>query len=222
MPSGIISPSELPDSPSQTMPPTPRRIRATSPPPPAFEDEVKTFDVENTPALISTATSLSNLSLEDEPKISTDCLRKDTIPILYEDEVKTFHVQNTPALISCATSLSNLSLDDETKITTDCLIKEMRLMHHLSDEQDDTAIASTSNAFLTLVNVDERRLSDNAKEETDNVPPNAVDDLSDSENSVEDSMVLASCINIGMKGGVVKANEIGMQTKQKSNSLDAN
>lgn len=42
-----------------------------------FEDEVNTFGVENTPAHFSCATSLSNLSLDDEPKITTDCLLKE-------------------------------------------------------------------------------------------------------------------------------------------------
>ncbi|XP_055619367.1 uncharacterized protein LOC129764380 [Toxorhynchites rutilus septentrionalis] len=90
--SGIISPSELPDSPTQSMPQSPRRssmmaqasrpvvavkknITLVAPPPPpsappvqsksAFEDSVRKFNVENTPVGFSCATSLSNLSLED-------------------------------------------------------------------------------------------------------------------------------------------------------------
>uniref|UniRef100_A0A1Q3FWR5 Putative beta-catenin-binding protein apc n=1 Tax=Culex tarsalis TaxID=7177 RepID=A0A1Q3FWR5_CULTA len=75
-PSGVISPSELPDSPTQSMPHSPRRssvgkrkgmVVGSAPPPvkSAFEDTVAKFEVENTPAAFSCATSLSNLSLEE-------------------------------------------------------------------------------------------------------------------------------------------------------------
>lgn len=83
--SGVISPSELPDSPTQSMPHSPRRTtagmmgkvggsegknrddeRPPMQPKSAFEDTVSKFDVENTPAVFSCATSLSNLSMEDK------------------------------------------------------------------------------------------------------------------------------------------------------------
>ncbi|XP_055679765.1 uncharacterized protein LOC129787934 [Lutzomyia longipalpis] len=88
--SGIISPSELPDSPTQSIPQSPRRTHqdASAAHPQAaasttprlrsvFEDETNAFGIENTPAQFSCATSLSNLSLDDEPKIVTDCLTKE-------------------------------------------------------------------------------------------------------------------------------------------------
>lgn len=43
----------------------------------AAEDSFNTFNVENTPAVFSSRTSLSNLSFDDEPKISTDAISKD-------------------------------------------------------------------------------------------------------------------------------------------------
>ncbi|XP_062539465.1 adenomatous polyposis coli protein-like isoform X2 [Armigeres subalbatus] len=80
--SGVISPSELPDSPTQSMPHSPRRtgMMAKAGPigkkeeleqPPvqpksAFEDTVNNFNVENTPAVFSCATSLSNLTMDDK------------------------------------------------------------------------------------------------------------------------------------------------------------
>lgn len=79
-PSGIVSPSEIPDSPSQSMPQSPHYKRRAVPTYPRvqpigssvqlpyYDDEVKTFYVENTPAHISCATSISNLSFDDEPK----------------------------------------------------------------------------------------------------------------------------------------------------------
>lgn len=94
--SGIISPSELPDSPTQSVPQSPSRLHARShhkhiaasrtPPLPvtrevigaeAAEDSTNAFHIENTPAAYSYATSLSNLSFDDEPKISTDAISKD-------------------------------------------------------------------------------------------------------------------------------------------------
>ncbi|CAL7942259.1 unnamed protein product [Xylocopa violacea] len=95
--SGVVSPSELPDSPTQTIPPSPRNhknqygdfiskvpeeavrpsVRHLSYPkscqPPrssVFEDDIATFKEESTPIEFSTATSLSSLTIDDEMKIS--------------------------------------------------------------------------------------------------------------------------------------------------------
>lgn len=150
MPSGIISPSEIPDSPSQTMPQSPRQKH--------------THSHDNS----STQRHLP-----------------------FDDEVRTFGVENTPALISTATSLSNLSLDDEPKIANDLLIKEMRLMHHLSDEQDDdpNAIASTS-AEINGENVNFNRMESK----------NCDAGHSDSDDSInDDESLLNNCISIGIQ-----------------------
>jgi adenomatosis polyposis coli protein len=108
--SGIISPSELPDSPTQSIPQSPSRLTARSHPkhvvasrtPPlpvtreivgaeGADDSINTFHIENTPAAFSyAASSLSNLSFDDEPKISTDAISKDfqlmKMPSCEEDE----------------------------------------------------------------------------------------------------------------------------------------
>lgn len=91
--SGIISPSELPDSPTQSVPQSPSRLnsktkqritRNSKTPPPAIPIPVTGVAAESTnafqeetPAAFSYATSLSNLSFDDEPKISTDAISKD-------------------------------------------------------------------------------------------------------------------------------------------------
>ncbi|XP_078042764.1 uncharacterized protein LOC144473078 [Augochlora pura] len=93
--SGVVSPSELPDSPTQTIPPSPRNhksqctdfiskipeeavrpsVRHLSyskchvPPTSVFEDDIATFKEESTPIEFSTATSLSSLTIDDEVKI---------------------------------------------------------------------------------------------------------------------------------------------------------
>lgn len=146
MPSGTISPSEIPDSPSQTMPQSPRQKHP----------------------------NLQNASQRRLP---------------FEDEVRTFGVENTPALISCATSLSNLSLDDEPKIANDLLIKEMRLMHHLSDEQDDEQIVVASTSADANSNF--------AAKEADDC--DAGEALSDSDDSIiDDASLLKDCMSIGI------------------------
>lgn len=76
MTSGMVSPSELPDSPTQTVPPSPRNVKAPAPLPtvkPAvtgsvFEERVSVFKEESTPVHFSTATSLSSLTFDDEPQ----------------------------------------------------------------------------------------------------------------------------------------------------------
>ncbi|XP_041968016.1 adenomatous polyposis coli homolog isoform X2 [Aricia agestis] len=83
--SGCISPSEIPDSPGQSVPLSPRSrhppaepiVQSHTPPmescPDAgvtsvFEERVSRFVVEHTPAQFSANTSLSSLTINDEPK----------------------------------------------------------------------------------------------------------------------------------------------------------
>ncbi|XP_014245242.1 adenomatous polyposis coli homolog isoform X2 [Cimex lectularius] len=78
MTSGILSPSEVPDSPTQTIPPSPRvkvppvltetneAEEKPSGQPGVFDDAVVAFKEESTPAQFSTATSLSDLTFDDE------------------------------------------------------------------------------------------------------------------------------------------------------------
>lgn len=92
--SRAVSPSELPDSPGQTMPSSPRRPQAhhpqqqeqpqqqQQPPQPkplarlqpaegVFEDTTNNFGMEGTPAFTRAASPLSQLSFDDEPSSPT-------------------------------------------------------------------------------------------------------------------------------------------------------
>lgn len=92
--SGVISPSEIPDSPTQSMPQSPRRnSNAGSAPAQCFSGGVSP-NVQRT----------QNRSGDNGKR----CLRS-----VFEDDINTFHVENTPAQFSTATSLSNLSIMDE-------------------------------------------------------------------------------------------------------------
>lgn len=175
-PSGNISPSEIPDSPSQSMPQSPRPKRTAGP---------IYAPVENA-----------------------------TAPPFNGDEVKTFAVENTPVHISCATSISNLSFDDEQKVTNDGLIKEMSLMHQLSDEKRDEPPASIEVATRDDTSVPSEDRVESISESrpvqlsvataSSTVPKveNIADD-SDSDDSSDDgeihSQLLEDCINMGIK-----------------------
>ncbi|KAE8282641.1 Adenomatous polyposis protein [Larimichthys crocea] len=87
VPSGVVSPSDLPDSPGQTMPPS--RAKTPPPPPQKTKEQEKTkkdeeessvdvllhFATESTPHGFSRASSLSALSL-DEPYIAAEMKNK--------------------------------------------------------------------------------------------------------------------------------------------------
>ncbi|XP_055598736.1 mucin-17-like [Uranotaenia lowii] len=116
--SGVMSPSELPDSPTQSMPHSPKRATVVpkmvrhveggpAEPPPvksAFEDTISKFNVENTPAAFSCATSLSNLSIHDEEKED-----EESKPVISEAEVK----QGPPVLPMPEASVSEDDGDSE-------------------------------------------------------------------------------------------------------------
>ena len=102
--SGRVSPSHLPDSPSQTMPGTPRHpppakdpakaAAKAGPPPlaalhkkPMFEDGVKNYQVEGTPAVLSTRTSLSGLEFEeDEIHVAENNEKSSNVSNISDDE----------------------------------------------------------------------------------------------------------------------------------------
>nr|XP_032516216.1 uncharacterized protein LOC116769282 [Danaus plexippus plexippus] len=77
--SGCISPSEIPDSPGQSVPLSPRAQLSPRIPPihhvellsSVFEERPAQFVVENTPAHFSANTSLSSLTINDEPRVHT-------------------------------------------------------------------------------------------------------------------------------------------------------
>lgn len=110
MASGIISPSELPDSPTQSVPQSPSRLHARI-------NHQRHLAASRTPPLPVT--------------------REVTGAEGAEDSTNTFHIENTPAVYSYATSLSNLSFDDEPKISTDAISKDFELMKHPSVDDDE-------------------------------------------------------------------------------------
>ncbi|KAG0424299.1 hypothetical protein HPB47_028496 [Ixodes persulcatus] len=134
--SGAISPSDLPDSPSQSMPPSPRRFsrRPAFRLPPCikplpqpvggvFQDLPKSFAEEGTPCGISQATSLSSLTVDDDsaPKASggSACERRNSLGEVttaegyevFADTKRRYAQEGTPRGYSRAESLSSLTVD---------------------------------------------------------------------------------------------------------------
>lgn len=123
--SGNISPSDLPDSPSETMPPSPRRpsrhatfhlppcVRPLPPPVDCvFREVPQSFAEEGTPCRISQATSLSSLAVDDEQCINEEiCAPRQSVSgDVFNDIKHQFAEEGTPCLISRAESLSPLPL----------------------------------------------------------------------------------------------------------------
>ncbi|XP_076044562.1 uncharacterized protein LOC143027230 isoform X2 [Oratosquilla oratoria] len=89
--SGAVSPSDLPDSPSQTVPPSPKRVRAPAQPfksthtqgakasTGVFHEAPTTWVEEGTPVHFSRATSLSSLTVDDDLPVVVDNLPKDRL-----------------------------------------------------------------------------------------------------------------------------------------------
>lgn len=111
MASGIMSPSDLPDSPTQSVPQSPSS--RTHP-----KINPRTIPVIKTPL-----------------PITREIIGAEAA----EDSTNSFHVENTPAIFSSRTSLSNLSFDDEPKISTDTISKDFQLMKHPSEDEDSKA-----------------------------------------------------------------------------------
>ncbi|XP_011870603.1 PREDICTED: adenomatous polyposis coli homolog [Vollenhovia emeryi] len=140
--SGVVSPSELPDSPTQTVLPSPRNHK-----PQNAEFISKIQDEAVRP-------SVRHLSFSKPPATRTS---------VFEDDIATFKEESTPIEFSSTTSLSSLTIDDEIKIPNDT--KTYRTMEGTFDtnekdvralEKDmlDMKISSSDN------NVKEEQVSD--------------------------------------------------------------
>ncbi|XP_034948754.1 adenomatous polyposis coli protein-like [Chelonus insularis] len=121
--SGIVSPSELPDSPTQTVPPSPphsnkpmnfsprateerclghfNKFSYTKSKPSVFEDNTAAFKEESTPIEFSAATSLSSLTIDDEPKFPEES-SNDQVNLKTSDDIEEAEVH--PVAVSPAAS----------------------------------------------------------------------------------------------------------------------
>lgn len=118
--SGIMSPSELPDSPTQSVPQSPSSKTHPKVNPRNSNHNISSNNC-NIPVIKAPLPSSTREIIGAEAA---------------EDSTNTFNVENTPAIFSSRTSLSNLSFDDEPKISTDTISKDFHLMKHPSEDED--------------------------------------------------------------------------------------
>lgn len=199
MASGIISPdSEIPDSPTQIVAHSPRRLPGASvsfpctPPNPlrsVFEDNVNMFGVENTPAQFSCATSLSNLSLDDEPKIETDITTKELKLLSVEDD-GTVIINNKGNDIQ---SFDRSNVDDIRIINAD--------LSDSDDRDDEILLESCMNMGMDRIVRSQNAIHMNEKESNEcNQNELLSDDSSNSSNENERSL-----LDELMRGGLAKS-----------------
>lgn len=142
--SGVVSPSELPDSPTQTVPSSPypapktnqffgpedecKPKAKTGSPYSVFEDSVTVFKDENTPIQFSVATSLSSLTFDDDPPLVNELA-----PV--NEEV----TESKPTCFTKTTPTSNATMNkDSGPATFD--VKEDTLDVELTVEQQQAML----------------------------------------------------------------------------------
>ncbi|XP_075231936.1 uncharacterized protein LOC142330508 isoform X3 [Lycorma delicatula] len=196
--SGMISPSELPDSPTQTVPPSPRNIK----PPVVIDSTAADAKTDTTSHPLQNATSSSPLPTTSGEDITVASEGrtgiKHTLPVgatvttpitpvslsnsasnnenttacvssgVFEDTVSSFKEENTPVHFSTCTSLSSLTFDDEPY------------------QQQDSGI---------LV-VKKNEKSDKEKQQSQQDVDAMLAPVSEEE---DEDVMLAACINIGMQ-----------------------
>lgn len=131
--SGVISPSELPASPSETAPQSPRSdprniaskpLSTTAPPSTVpvtscgvFEDTVTVFKDENTPLHFSVATSLSSLTFDEDAQVLAPTTVATAVPQLSESSTLHSQKQRSIDRLSPTSCYQSPSLQADTLIT---------------------------------------------------------------------------------------------------------
>ncbi|XP_039615363.1 adenomatous polyposis coli protein isoform X2 [Polypterus senegalus] len=169
MVSGIISPSDLPDSPGQTMPPS----RSKTPPPPhpvSVKNKVK----------ILTSAEKRDLAPR-HVAVNAAVQRVQVLPD--NDTLMHFAIESTPDGFSCASSLSALSLD-EPYIQKDVELRIMPPVH-----EDDNGIEGETEK--------EEDTKENKVKDKPEVPSEPEKDILDDSDD-DDIGILEECINSAM------------------------
>ncbi|XP_036888071.1 adenomatous polyposis coli protein isoform X3 [Sturnira hondurensis] len=169
MVSGVISPSDLPDSPGQTMPPS----RSKTPPPPPPPPQTVQAKQELTKSKVSNAEKR-----ESGPKQAAVNAAVQRVQVLPDaDTLLHFATESTPDGFSCSSSLSALSLD-EPFIQKDV---ELRIMPPV--QENDNANETES----------EQPEESNKSQEKEAEKPDSEKDLLDDSDD-DDIEILEECI----------------------------
>lgn len=171
MVSGIISPSDLPDSPGQTMPPSRSK---TPPPPPPRSTSVK--------QKVTVPPHTEKHDLAPRHAVVSAAVQK--VQVLPDnDTLLHFATESTPDGFSCASSLSALSLD-EPFIQKDVELKIMPPVH-----EDDHSIE----AEPEMEDMHEPKVQEKSPATSE-----AAKDILDDSDDDDDTEILNACINSAM------------------------
>lgn len=171
--SEVVSPSDLPDSPSQTVPPSPHR------------DKKSIFEFK-------TPSHSEKIMCHDE-----SFKRKNTISI-FEDSKTAFAEEGTPAEFSRATSLSSLTIDDDIKISKILELKDKNLedKFHLDKQLNGEKIEKVECVDSKGRHSDKNLDPSSSNEQSPSRGGDEKSDISEAESNEND--ILAACINSGM------------------------
>ncbi|XP_049540748.1 uncharacterized protein LOC125954436 [Anopheles darlingi] len=176
--SGVISPSELPDSPTQTIDHSPRNSQCRPP------EAINSLTVGSAAVGAGGGNGVSGVSggigQHHTPKIP-EGLHLPMVSNFADATTVTFQVEHTPALFSCATSLSNLSIEDDRE-----------RQQTGPPELPNPLCSATIPAAPITFDSDARK-----KKECDPASDGDSDEGADEE-------LLASCISIGMSSVVAR------------------
>ena len=191
--SEVVSPSDLPDSPSDTMPPSPTHRKS----PIKFlgndagaeeSDEENEADVTQIEKLPTKANSTD--SKRSSEKTTPDATTHSNESALYNDLTVRFAEEESPPGFSCASSLSRLTIDDEPHIEKDSNLRRVPLgqENDRPDVKQDVAEVEEEPENIAAV----------PKEPTSPITSVDLDDDDDLSVSEGEEDMLAACINLAM------------------------
>lgn len=186
--SGVVSPSELPDSPTQTVLPSPRNHKTQN------TEFISKIQEEGKDTMDFVCVSLADLQEGTASRVvQEEAVRPSVQHLLFskphvtrnsvfEDDIATFKEESTPIEFSSATSLSSLTIDDEVKIPKDDNKTYCTMEKTFDINEKDVHILERD-----MLNMKISSSESNVKEEQ----------VSDGDEDDED--MLAACINMGMQ-----------------------
>ncbi|XP_015119192.1 myosin-G heavy chain-like [Diachasma alloeum] len=188
--SGAVSPSELPDSPTQTIPPSPKNNSSNH--------NNSSNNSNNNNNNINNNSNNNNKSNNSKNSSEERPLRLPSLPkyahqrgknSVFEDDTAAFKEESTPIEFSAATSLSSLTIDDEPKLP----------------EALKRALTFPSEANNVSILHDQLESKGNFKGLQTAVNDKDHEQVSDCDGE-DDEDILAACINMGIQNNRYREN----------------
>ena len=229
--SGLVSPSELPDSPSDTMPPTPSRRKSPTPAEQPHSQQTPTRPAPGSRAISlqrAHAARIMQLNAARLPATSQASTSTISAPqsLTTPTESTKNYADEGGAEFSCASSLSALTFDDEPPIVKDPTLKRIPLGEEdgMSDKQSDKSGSKGSPGNEPAAEVNEDVVA--APPPGDNADDDIDDDFDDDVMSESDELLLQELIAVGMppsKRKILKsASDNALKSKDKPMTSSSN